>query len=105
MPDWFPPGWEARYRRERHTVVALRNAEMLGYADFHPGPERGSFGPTAVRPDERGRGIGSCLLAEAMRRMKELGTPRAWAYWANTPFYLKNGWRICRTYVAFRRPL
>ncbi len=105
MPAWFPPGWEERYRRGRHTFVALRRDEMLGYANYQPGAERGSFGTTAVRPDRRGRGIGSCLLVASMLKMKQLGTPRVWAYWANTPFYLKNGWRICRRYAALGKEL
>jgi len=105
MPYWFPAGWESRYSTARHTFVAIQGGKMLGYADYRPDAERGDFGTTAVLPELRGQGIGSCLLVASMLRMKELGTPQVWAHWANTPFYLKNGWRICRRYATFHKTL
>ena len=105
MPYWFPPGWEAHYSSARNTFVAVQKGKMLGYANYQPNAERGDFGTTAVLAELRGRGIGSCLLVASMLRMKELGTPRVWAHWANTPFYLKNGWRICRRYATFHKTL
>jgi GNAT superfamily N-acetyltransferase len=105
MPQWFRDGWQEQYRSKRHTFVAVQGDRMLGYANYAPGDERGSFGTTAVLPDMRGQGIGSCLLVASMLKMKELGTPKVWAHWANTPFYLKNGWHICRRYATFHKDL
>jgi predicted N-acetyltransferase YhbS len=104
-PFWFREGWEEGYRRERDTFVAIRDGEVLGYANYHPGPRLGGFGTTAVLPQLRGQGIGSCLLIASMLKMKELGTPKVVAGWANTPFYLKNGWSVARRYATFRKPL
>ena len=105
MRQWFREGWERRYSSKRHTFVAIQGDRMLGYADYRPNPERGSFGTTAVLPELRGRGIGSCLLTACMLALKEAGTPRVVAGWANTPFYLKNGWHICRRYAVFHKRL
>lgn len=105
MPFWFPEGWEEGYKRERHTFVAIKGDAVLGYANYRPDPERGDFGTTAVLPELRGRGIGSCLLAASMLAMKESGTPKVVAGWANTTFYLKNGWTISRRYATFRKPV
>ena len=105
MPQWFPEGWEERYGSKRHTFVAIRGDALVGYANYRPDPERGDFGTTAVLPELRGRGIGSCLLAASMLKMKKSGTPKVVAGWANTSFYLKNGWRVSRRYATFRKPL
>ena len=53
----------------------------------------------------RGNGIGTCLLLESMRHMRELGTPTAMAGWAETDFYLKNGWHISRQWAPFQKAL
>jgi hypothetical protein len=42
---------------------------------------------------------------ESMLSMKDLGTPKATAGWAETNFYLKSGWRICRQYASFQKKL
>jgi hypothetical protein len=54
----------------------------------------------------RRHGIGTCLLLESMLSMKELGTPKATAgRVAETSFYLKNGWQICRQWAPFQKKL
>jgi len=105
MGHWFREGWEKRYFAGCHTYVAVQDGRILGYADCSPGTEYGHFGTTAVRRELRGQGIGSCLLNACMEHLKELGTPLAVAKWANTPFYLKNGWRIWRQYAVLHKPL
>jgi GNAT superfamily N-acetyltransferase len=105
MGHWFRQGWEKRYFAGCHTCVAVQGGRIIGYADFSPDAQCGSFGTTAVRRDLRGQGIGSCLLTACMERMRELGTPLVVAKWANTPFYLKNGWRIWRRYAVLHKPL
>ena len=105
MGHWFRQGWEKRYHAGCHTFVAVRDGRLIGYADYAPSQQCGSFGTTAVRRDLRGQGIGSCLLNACMERMKELGTPLVVAEWANTPFYLKNGWHVWRRYAVLHKPL
>jgi GNAT superfamily N-acetyltransferase len=105
MGHWFRTGWEKRYFSGCHTFVAVKDGRILGYADYAPDSECGHFGTTAVRRELRGHGIGSCLLTACMEHMKELGTPLVVAEWANTPFYLKNGWRVWRRYAVLHKSL
>lgn len=102
MPAWFSEGWEQAYR---HMVVAYRQGELIGWANYHFTSDYGSFGPTAVLPEHRGHGIGTWILVETMRRVKERGYDRIWAHWTNAPFYLPNGWRICRQYAFLLKSL
>jgi GNAT superfamily N-acetyltransferase len=105
MGHWFRQGWQKRYFSGCHTFVAVQDGRILGYADYAPGEEYGHLGTTAVRRELRGQGIGSCLLTACMVRLKELGTPLVVAEWANTPFYLKNGWQIWRRYAVLHKAL
>lgn len=105
MKQWFPEGWEERFSESGHTLVALKGADIVGWANYWPGKERGEFGPIGVLEELRGNGIGICLLLESMLRMKELNTPRAIAAWAATGFYSKSGWEVCRQYVVFQKEL
>jgi GNAT superfamily N-acetyltransferase len=102
---WFPTGWEDGFGARGHTLVALKDNEIVGWADYRPDPQGGEFGPIGVLEAYRGNGIGTCLLVESMLSMKELGTPKATAGWAETDFYLKNGWHICRQWAPFQKKL
>lgn len=102
---WFPAGWEDGFGASGHTLVALKDNEIVGWADYGPNPQGGEFGPIGVLEAYRGHGIGTCLLLESMLRMKELGTPKATAGWAETGFYLKSGWHICQQYAPFQKKL
>ncbi len=102
---WFPDGWEQGFGESGHTLVALQDDEIVGWADYWPDPQDGEFGPIGVLEAFRGHGIGTCLLLESMLRMKELCTPKATARWAVTGFYLKSGWQICRQYAPFQKEL
>jgi GNAT superfamily N-acetyltransferase len=102
---WFPAGWEDGFGTSGHTLVALKEGAIIGWADYRPDPQDGDFGPIGVLEAYRGNGIGTCLLVESMLSMKELGTPKATAGWAETGFYLKNGWYICRQWAPFQKEL
>jgi ribosomal protein S18 acetylase RimI-like enzyme len=102
---WFPAGWEDGFGASGHTLVALKEAAIVGWANYRPDEVDGAFGPIGVLTAFRGHGIGTCLLLESMLRMVELGTPQATAGWAETGFYLKSGWHICRQYAAFQKEL
>lgn len=52
--------------------VALQAAEIVGFAVFEC-TRRGYFGPTGVREDRRGNGLGSLLLLRCLQSMREMG--------------------------------
>ncbi|MFQ6039318.1 MAG: GNAT family N-acetyltransferase [Candidatus Poribacteria bacterium] len=102
IPHWFPEGWEQGFGASGHTLVARKENDVVGWANYWPHPESGGFGPIAVLPEFREHGIGTCLLMESMLRMQRLGTPKVVAGWAATGFYLKSGWYVCRQYIVFQ---
>ncbi len=101
--SWFPKGWEGWFQNSKGKVVALKDGEIVGWASFGVSGDIGWFGPTAVINDLRGNGIGSWLLLESVLQMKNNNAKRVIASWANTPFYIANGWKICRQYVVFEK--
>ena len=104
--EWFPSGWEDGFGSSRHSLVALKDDEIVGWADYRPDLQDGEFGPVGVLEAYRGHGIGTCLLLESMLSMKELGTPKATAGWVDAlDFYLKNGWQTCRLWAPFQKKL
>lgn len=106
MPEWFPRGWESRCSEPDETTVILRRGEeIVGWAHFSPGVPRAGFGPTLVLPRERGKGYGALLLLECMARAQQRGTERMGAGWANTGFYVANGWHIRRRFAVFSKAL
>jgi ribosomal protein S18 acetylase RimI-like enzyme len=106
QPQWFPPGWESGFSEPRETALILRKGEeILGWAQYWPRQPRGSFGPILVLERLRGRGYGSILLLECMVRARERGVEQMWAGWANTPFYVANGWHIARRYAVLTKEL
>lgn len=103
MTAWFPEGWENGFRKSGNKVVAIKGEDIIGWASYSPRAGTAGFGPIAVLGETRGHGIGSCLLLECVLQMKDAGADRVTAGWANTPFYLPNGWEICRQYVVFEK--
>ena len=109
-PHWFPKGWDINYGKKGNPIIAILNDQVLGWAEFYPSyyvpdSNMGSFGPIAVLKKFRKKGIGSCLLMEALLQMKKRKVPKVYAGWAETPFYLKNGWKIARKYIVFEKQL
>ncbi|MGB9596062.1 MAG: GNAT family N-acetyltransferase, partial [Candidatus Poribacteria bacterium] len=101
--SWFPKGWEEWFQDNRGKVVAFKGDDIVGWASFGVSKDIGWFGPTAVINEMRGNGIGSWLLLESVLSMKDSGAKRVIANWANTPFYIANGWKICRQYIVFEK--
>lgn len=54
------------------AYLALRDRGIAGFAAYEC-TRRGFFGPTGVREDLRGRGLGAALLARCLRSMEEMG--------------------------------
>ena len=52
--------------------IALQAAETVGFAVFEC-TRRGYFGPTGVREDLRGSGLGTLLLLRCLESMREMG--------------------------------
>jgi len=103
MISWFPEGWEKWFKHKGNKVVALKGDDIVGWASFGVDGKTGMFGPTGVLKNIRHNGIGSCILLESVLRMKDAGADRVVALWANTPFYIANGWKICRQYAVFEK--
>jgi GNAT superfamily N-acetyltransferase len=106
QPQWFPRGWEKRFAEPRRNVLALRyDGEILGWAQYWPSTPRAGFGPILVLPRARGNGYGALLLLECMVRARRDGSATMWAGWANTGFYVANGWHITRRYAVLHKQL
>jgi predicted N-acetyltransferase YhbS len=52
--------------------VATQGADIGGFAVYEC-TRRGFFGPTGVRDDQRGKGLGTALLLRSLESMRELG--------------------------------
>ena len=106
--QWFGPDWKKDWEKRENTVVAVKDNRILGYASYRPAPkgsDTGGFGSIGALPSERGKGIGTCMMDECMHRLKEAETKIVIARWANTPFYLKSGWEVCREYAVFEKKI
>ena len=52
--------------------VAINSTEIVGFAVYEC-TRRGFFGPTGVRDDLRGKGIGTALLLRCLESIREMG--------------------------------
>lgn len=52
--------------------VAVKDGEIVGFAVYESS-RRGFFGPTGVREDLRGAGVGAALLFRCLEGMREMG--------------------------------
>lgn len=73
----FSASWAAEAERgfaltPISTIVAVQDGIMLGFASYDC-TARGYFGPTGVREDQRGRGIGKALLWACLKAMWDIG--------------------------------
>ena len=103
------PHWEAEAlpALERGVLVASRDGSGLtGFAAWNVN-RRGWFGPTGVRPDLRGRGIGTPLLLAALHQMRGSGLATADIAWVGPiGFYADTvGATINRVFFVFRKQL
>lgn len=64
---------ELAYRQSPITAfLAEKEGHIVGFAAYEC-TRRGFFGPTGVRPEERGRGVGAALLFRCLESMREMG--------------------------------
>lgn len=106
QPQWFPRGWEAAFERPQDkTLILMQGVEILGWAHFGTSAPTAGFGPILVLERARGNGYGAVLLLESMMRARQQGVEKMLAGWANTGFYVANGWQITRRYAVLSKRL
>ena len=71
--------------------LAIRNREVVGFACYDA-TSKGFFGPTGVKEDLRGQGIGTALLYRTLEAMREAGYGYAIIGWVTdaAEFYRKT---------------
>jgi predicted N-acetyltransferase YhbS len=69
---WADEAETAFFRQPITAFVALVDNELAGFAVYEC-TRRGYFGPTGVREELRGRGIGAALLFRCLEAMTALG--------------------------------
>jgi predicted N-acetyltransferase YhbS len=77
VSERFGDGWASEVevafaRLPVSCLVAVRDGTLLGFGCYDA-TARGFFGPTAVDPDQRGKGIGEALLRETLEAMRHQG--------------------------------
>lgn len=103
------PQWEAEAMPalERRTLLASSDdSGITGFAAWDVN-RRGWFGPTGVRPDLRGRGLGTPLLFAALHQMRRSGLDSADIAWVGPiGFYAGTvGATINRVFFVMRKKL
>jgi predicted N-acetyltransferase YhbS len=69
---WADEAGAAFARQPVSLFVATAEREVIGFAAYEA-TARDYFGPTGVREDLRGRGIGAALLFRCLAALRELG--------------------------------
>jgi GNAT superfamily N-acetyltransferase len=101
------PAWEDEVLRgvAQGTVAVSRDADDLTGVCAWDVNRAGWLGPMAVRPDLRGRGVGTPLLLASLHRMATAGHRRAVIAWVGPlAFYAKAvGAAVSDVYVIYRK--
>lgn len=71
--------------------IAVRDKEIIGIAAYDA-TAKGYFGPIAIKPGEKGSGIGPVLMSDTLNAMKEAGYGYAVIGWVDEAvgFYEKT---------------
>lgn len=80
-PNWRAEAWQGVGHDPCSLFVAEKEDVMVGFASYETSQGLGSFGPTGVAPEHRGRGLGARLLRVTLADMKRLGRARAEIGW------------------------
>jgi len=83
------------------THVAIKNANIVGFATYDVMVLAGSFGPTAVEESVRGLGLGKVLLFRCLGDMKQRGDRTCEIIWVGPIAYYAHtvDARISSTYM------
>ena len=112
-------GWINQYRKRllfaptdfSRVQVAARGFEVIGATMFgDPDSDMERFGPFGVNESERGRGIGSVLLALCLQEMHDRGLKSAWmqsspAQGAARTVYERAGFRETARFMCLSKNL
>ncbi len=98
-PD--PAAWHERMSG-RHTLVAEKGGEVLGFAELE---ESGHLDMLYCRADAVGRGVGSLLYAAVEERARGLGLGRISTEASITarPFFARRGFAVLRRNTVWRQ--
>jgi predicted N-acetyltransferase YhbS len=102
------PNWEAEVMRalERSTLLISRDENgMAGFCAYDVN-RAGVLGPTAVRGDLWGQGVGRPLIVGSLHRMRATGRRQAEISWVG-PIrpYARVGAHVSRMFFVYRRTL
>ena len=102
------PNWEAEVMRalERSTLLISRDENgMAGFCAYDVN-RAGVLGPTAVRGDLWGQGVGRPLIVSSLHRMRATGRRQAEISWVG-PIrpYERVGAHVSRVFFGYRRTL
>lgn len=106
-PDWLRAARELLSRPGgcEQVVVAVEAGRVVGYCQF----AGEHFGPFGVAAEQRGRGLGTLLLATALQTMRRRGLHNAWVLWtcddAADRVYRRFGFGETRRFAVVRRRL
>jgi len=101
----YHPAWLSSIQRaiDAGTVIgAFDGARLAGSARFHPMRQwwhgrsmpMAGIGGVKVAPEERGRGIGTAMMAHLLSDIAGRGYPVSALYPATAPLYRSFGWEI-----------
>jgi len=91
---------------ERAILVLNRSGDVVGFVRFGTYGDRGSIDSIGVRSDQRGKKLGSVLLARALQGMADRGATRGvFGYTGAIRFYETVGAQIVRRYQQFEKNL
>jgi ribosomal protein S18 acetylase RimI-like enzyme len=89
--------------RDQITIAIYQN-EVVGYCQF----EGSHFGPFGVSEKYQGKGIGTILLGETLKKMRMYGYHDAWVLWTDdiaAKVYSKFGFKETRRFVTLKKEL
>ena len=69
---WLPETEYALFQNPSQCIIAVKDKELIGFACYNVAA-KGFFGPTGVRDDFRGFGVGKELLIQSMLTLKSQG--------------------------------
>lgn len=77
IKEHFGMGWASEsetsfFNSPKTIYIAIKDGEMIGFACYDA-TVKGFFGPTGVKTDCRGLGVGKALLLYSLHGLKELG--------------------------------